>query len=350
MQSDNIFTVGGSISVNVHGWQVGSPPMADTIVGLRIVDAYGTLQSLSPTKNPSLFKCVIGGYGLFGVIVDAELQTVPNTLVTFGARFTDMAHFDTLFTNVVTKNPKVELAYARLSLDPAHFLDEVGLFWYETINEASHPHTIAPEKLVALKRALFRLSQYHSAGKTLRWQAEKTYAKQLAQGKGVLSRNDAMNTDIHILWPLYGTSKDILHEYFIPKSRAYDFVQYLKKRVHAHGINLLNVTIREVKKDTLSALSYAKQDMYGFVCLFSQGVTTQDERAMDVFTKSLIDDALELGGTFYLPYRLHYTGEQLSRAYPEIHQWIQQKKQYDPTLLFQSQFFAHIVATVGPKE
>ena len=31
MQSDNIFTVGGSISVNVHGWQVSSPPVNSRI-------------------------------------------------------------------------------------------------------------------------------------------------------------------------------------------------------------------------------------------------------------------------------------------------------------------------------
>ncbi|XVN42793.1 MAG: FAD-binding protein [Candidatus Rickettsia vulgarisii] len=38
MQSDNIFTVGGSVSVNVHGWQVGSPPpIAASIVNMTLL-------------------------------------------------------------------------------------------------------------------------------------------------------------------------------------------------------------------------------------------------------------------------------------------------------------------------
>ena len=133
-----------------------------------------------------------------------------------------------------------------------------------------------------------------------------------------------------------------MHEYFIPKKHVSQFIQKLKTHIIAHNIKILNVTIREVKKDATSFLTYAKQDVYGVVCLFSQGRTPEEEKKMKKFTQAVIDDALAVSGTFYLPYRLHYTSKQLLSAYPEIKSWIKLKKKYDPNSIFQSQFFSYI--------
>jgi FAD/FMN-containing dehydrogenase/glycerophosphoryl diester phosphodiesterase len=342
MQSDNIFTVGGSIGVNVHGWQVGSPPIVSAVLKMTVITSDGEIQTISPSLNSELFNAVIGGYGMFAVIVDAELETVPNSLVKFHALFTKAENFHEAFEKNISNNSKVELAYARLSTDQNNLLNEVGLFWYETQKTFTQKNDIGSEKLIAIKRSIFRLSEYHNLGKKLRWQAEKTYTKMLAEKQTLLSRNDAMNTDIHILWPLYGKNKDVLHEYFIPKKYVSQFIQKLKTHVIAYNINILNVTIREVKNDDMSSLPYAKKDVYGLVCLFSQEQTLEDEKKMKIFTQAVIDDALTLNGTFYLPYRLHYTTKQLLSSYPEINRWMELKKKYDPNLLFQSQFFAYI--------
>ncbi len=39
-------------------------------------------------------------------------------------------------------------------------------------------------------------------------------------------------------------------------------------------MNILNVTIREVKQDNIFLLSYANTDAFGVVCLFSQNLTS----------------------------------------------------------------------------
>jgi FAD/FMN-containing dehydrogenase len=342
MQSDNIFTVGGSIGVNVHGWQVGAPPIGSTILKMTVITSDGKIHKISPTINSELFNAVIGGYGMFAVIIDAEIITVPNSLVEFNALFTDMENFDQIFEDKINKNQKIELAYARLSTDKDNLFNPVGLFWFETKNSDANKSEITSEKLVAIKRGILRLSEYHNLGKKLRWQSEKYYAKLLAKKHTSLSRNDAMNTDIHILWPLYGNNKDILHEYFIPKKQVNNFINNLKNQIIKHNINILNVTIREVKRDNSSLLSYAKEDVYGLVCLFSQGKTLEDEEKMKIFTQDVISDALILGGTFYLPYRLHYNANQILEAYPNIKNWIALKEKYDAGLVFQSQFFHHI--------
>ena len=59
MQSDNIFTVGGSISVNVHGWQVSSPPIASTIVAMTVMTPDGELKKISKDSDRQLFSAII---------------------------------------------------------------------------------------------------------------------------------------------------------------------------------------------------------------------------------------------------------------------------------------------------
>lgn len=341
MQSDNIFTVGGSISANVHGWQVGAPPIDSTVLSMKVVTADGKIRNISAATDTELFKAIMGGYGQFGVIIEVQLLTVPNSTLKFHAQFMDPKEFESKFQEHVTNNPNAELAYGRLSVDRDHLFEEAGLFWFE--KEDGPSSKLTPESLVAFKRAIFRASQYAELGKALRWSAEKMYSKQLTSS-GPISRNNAMNADIHILWPLYGKSKDILHEYFIPKGRVSEFLARFRDLIQASTVNVLNVTIREVQKDAISLLPYAKQDVFAFVILFSQRQGVEDEKLMQAFTQKLIAETLKLGGTFYLPYRLHYTHDQLLAAYPNLGEWLKIKAKWDPEKLFDSQFFEYISA------
>lgn len=74
MQSQNIFTVGGSISVNVHGRDIRYGSLMDTVKSMRLLQADGSIIEISRTKHPELFSLVNGGYGLFGVILDVTLR------------------------------------------------------------------------------------------------------------------------------------------------------------------------------------------------------------------------------------------------------------------------------------
>ncbi len=340
MQSDNIFTTGGSVSVNVHGWQANKEPLASTIVSMNVITAEGVLKNISATKEPELFKAVIGGYGMFAVIVDIEFQTTTNSSLVFNSKFMPPVELVSCFKQFVTSNPKTELAYARLSIDKQNLFAEAGLFWYETVT-AETDKEIKAGSLIALKRGILRSSEYLELGKKLRWEAEKIYAKQMNDSYPI-SRNNAMNSDIHLLWPLYGSNKDILHEYFVPREKLHDFIIALKTVILKHDINVLNVTIREVNKDNISLLSYAQQDVFALVCLFSQQQTLQDEESMQMFTTNLIDETLKLNGTFYLPYRLHYTQEQLQQSYPKLESFLTFKNKADPENIFYSEFFKNI--------
>jgi len=52
-----------------------------------------------------------------------------------------------------------------------------------------------------------------------------------------------------------------LQEYFIPREKMAAFVDGMRAIVNDDLANLLNVTIRVVHRDTITALPYAKQDV-----------------------------------------------------------------------------------------
>lgn len=100
MQSINIFTVGGTLSVNAHGIAHDPGPIAPTVRSLRIIASNGQLFTASPTENPDLFRHVLGGYGLFGIIVDAELDVVPNATYAWTREQMDYRDFPAYYKKI----------------------------------------------------------------------------------------------------------------------------------------------------------------------------------------------------------------------------------------------------------
>ncbi|HXW01107.1 MAG TPA: FAD-binding oxidoreductase, partial [Anaerolineae bacterium] len=104
MQSTDIFTVGGSISVNAHGMdhQVGA--LGKTIRSMGVMLPDGSIQRVSRTENPELFQLVVGGYGLFGVILDVELEVTDNAIYEPERRIIAYQDFPEVFNQEIAEN------------------------------------------------------------------------------------------------------------------------------------------------------------------------------------------------------------------------------------------------------
>ena len=84
---------------------------------------------------------------------------------------------------------------------------------------------------------------------------------------------------------------------------------------------------------------YADQNMFALVMLFHQPRTRQADQHMAAMTREIIYAVLQSGGRYYLPYRLHATLEQFSRAYPQAQQFFALKRKYDPDEVFQNELY-----------
>jgi hypothetical protein len=70
--------------------------------------------------------------------------------------------------------------------------------------------------------------------------------------------------------------------------------------------------------------------------LFVQKRTAEADDDMRAMTVKLIDRILAIGGSYYLPYRLHATCEQMRIAYPRLDEFVTAKRRYDPRLRFRN--------------
>ena len=146
----------------------------------------------------------------------------------------------------------------------------------------------------------------------MRWSAETKIQPELA-GK-VFSRNQLMNDDAEWYLDHSQDTTDILHEYFVPRDHAGEFLAAARTIIRKHNEDLLNVTVRDVRTDHDTFLNYATQDMLAFVMFFSQPRTPDGDAEMQTMTQDLVGGVLQAGGRYYLPYRLHPTEAQFLRA------------------------------------
>jgi FAD/FMN-containing dehydrogenase len=63
-------------------------------------------------------------------------------------------------------------------------------------------------------------------------------------------------------------------------------------------------------------------------------------------TEALIDKTLALGGSYYLPYRLHARQDQFEKAYPGIRPFVAKKRAMDPGNLFRHAMWDKYMAKV----
>jgi FAD/FMN-containing dehydrogenase len=338
MQSNNSFSVGGSLSVNCHGWQYGRPPIASTVESFRLIKADGEIVHCSRSENSELFSLVLGGYGLFGVILDVELRVVANRRYRLERFVVQSVEALPTFDDKIASRPDAAMVYARMNVSGKRFLEDVILcaFVDDPATDVSIPKLTDPG-LTSLRRAIFRGSANSEYGKEFRWTAETKLQTQIAPT--YYSRNQLLNDGVEIFQNRSADSTDILHEYFLPRGGVEDFVIALRRIVPAHHGNLLNVTVRAVQEDRDSFLRFADQRMLAFVMLFQQPRSAAGDDAMQAMTRDLIDTALASGGRYYLPYRLHATPEQFRAAYPQASEFFRLKRQYDPDELFQNQCY-----------
>ncbi len=341
MQDSNIFSVGGSLSVNAHGKDPRYGSLIGSVNYLKMVTADGKEILCDKTQNKDLFSAVIGGYGLLGIITEVNLLTTQNSIYAFSLIPTQThSVIDTLES--LSKNPENRLLEAHLSVDGERFLTESLIYTYAEAKSSAKPKDeLDGENSIWLRKVIFQASRTSNFGKFLRWELEK-YLSPLIEPKTV-SRNTAMAVPVRFLQNPDPHTTDILQEYFVPTEQANDFLERYKKLVKKYNINLLNVTIRKVNKDINALVSYAQKDMYGFVVYYKINQNSIDTQTLNAFTRELNDYLISIKATYYLCYGSYYSQSQLTTMYPEIRKLFVLKTQQDPDRLFSNLWYENIV-------
>jgi decaprenylphospho-beta-D-ribofuranose 2-oxidase len=340
MQSQNIFTIGGSLSVNVHGRDIRNGSLIETVNWFRLLKPDGTVIKVSRTENSEYFPLVIGGYGLFGVILDVELQLAEDELYTTRTKEMSYKEYAGYFKNHVLGDEEVKMHLARISTAPDTFLKEMYVTDYLLIDHQekySDYNELKEERFTFLTKFLLGLSRDFDWGKNTFWDMQKTFF--LHRSGNTVTRNNVMRSESEFLEYESKNDTDILQEYFVPVDEYEAYIDDLRAYLEARDLNLINITVRYVGRNNDALMSFAKEDMFALVLLINQGMDEEDISATGETVRGMIDITLDHGGSYYLPYYEYPTKEQLKEAYPESEKFFKEKRRLDPDGRFINQFY-----------
>ena len=254
----------------------------------------------------------MGGYGLFGIILDLEVEMVSNMILKPSFEVVATQDFAQHFVKSIKQDARTRMAYGRVSVARARFLEESLIVAFheqpdvgKDLPRAGSSSGSAGLGVAGRERAGRRESAH--AGSWKLWPLPP-----LLQGHSPETRC-SMN--------LFRTSRDepggrtdILHEYFIPPERLNDFIKACQDIIPRSKQELLNITFRYVETDDISVLAYAPAARIAAVMSFWREMIQYPFSDMMQMTEELIDRVLDFGGSFYLPYRLHARRDRVEKS------------------------------------
>jgi FAD/FMN-containing dehydrogenase/SAM-dependent methyltransferase len=351
MQTYANFTVGGSLSVNVHGRYIGLGPLILSVREIRLVLASGEIIDANPQHNADIFYGSIGGYGALGVIVEAVLELAENTLVERVDEKLPASAYPVYFRQKVRDTG--QSIFHNADLYAPHYRSVRAVTWVQTRKQATTPHRLQPH------RKRFPLETYFLWAITEtplgKWRREYFIDPLLYLRQKVHWRNYEAGYDAAELEPPSRKHRTyVLQEYFVPVERFNEFVPRMAEIFQRHRVNVLNVSVRHAFADPGSLLAWARGETFAFVVYYKQRTRRNARDRVAVWTRELIEASISCGGTYYLPYQPHATIGQFHRAYPRAHELFALKRQYDPECRFRNalwdKYYAPTLQTSGTQD
>jgi FAD/FMN-containing dehydrogenase len=337
MQSYNNFSVGGSISTNVHGRYIGYGPIIESVKSFRIVLANGEIVEASREKNKEIFDAVIGGFGFFGVITDITLYLADNAKLERKVEKVNLKDYPEYFAKNIRENKDIIFQNGDIYMN--NFGEENSI-----VNSVSYIKTnkelTTKERLIdkddADKYKVNRLAWYlmseFSFGQYLREYILDPY---MFRNEEVHMRNYEASYDISELEPSDRKEKSyVLQEYFIPVEKFNEFIPKMAEVFKKNNVNVLNVSIRHARKDEESLMSWAPSEVFAFVIYYKQGSSEEEKNKTGEWIREMTQKIIEVDGKYYLPYQPYATYDQFTKIYKNYDKFFEMKQKLDSEYRF----------------
>ncbi len=138
----------------------------------------------------------------------------------------------------------------------------------------------------------------------------------------------------------------MISELYVPRRHLTDFMDDVRRDFMVNEVDFIYGTIRLIEQETESALPWAR-DRYACV-IFNLHIDHEPQSiaaAHLAFTR-LIDYARMHTGSYYLTYHRFARSDQLLACHPGIGDFLAAKRRLDPSGVFQSDWYRHLVSQV----
>ena len=336
------FTLGGSLSSNVHGRGLRMKPLISNIEAFSMITADGKSIRCSRQENNELFRLAIGGYGLFGLIDTVTLRLVPRQKL---RRVVEIIRADNLpkrFEERIAQNFLYGDFQFSVDEKSPDFLQRGVFSCYEPIGE-DEPMAAKKELRDGDWLKLLRLAY------TDREKAFKRYSEYYLSTNGQTYWSDTNQLSAYL--PNYAQkireqvggdeSSLIITEIYVPRPDLPDFLAQAANLLRSNNTTVIYGTVRVIEKDDESFLAWAKEP---YACIIFNLLTLHTPNGIEAPARSfrgLIDLAIARAGSYYLTYHKFAKPEQVLACYPQFKEFLALKRKYDAADRFQSDWYRY---------
>jgi FAD/FMN-containing dehydrogenase len=335
-------SLGGALAANIHGRCLTSGPIIQDVESLLLVDGSGQLRHCSRRENRDLFSLVIGGYGLFGIVIHVTLRLVPRQKMERVVEVIELAGLTDVFESRIREGYLYgDFQYAT---DVENLLQRGVFSCYRPVPQ----ETPIPEQQKQLSGAdwLKLIELAH----TDRRRAFDFYAQHYRATSGQIYWSDTHQLSTYV--PDYHDSvncrlgdgpkgTEMITEIYVPRQNLEEFLKEVREDFQRHQVEPIYGTIRLIEQDAESFLAWARKP---WACvIFNLHVPHTPDgiaKAKEDFRR-LIRRGIRHGGSYYLTYHRWAGRRQVETCYPQFVEFLELKRKHDPEERFQSEWYRH---------
>ena len=340
-------SIGGALAANVHGRGLRMRPIIADIESFVLVNADGNVLNCSRQENGELFRLVIGGYGLFGVVYSVTLRLVPRQKLQRAVSVIDIEHLMLAFEQ------HIEAGF--LYGDFQYSIDDSS-DGYLTKGLFSCYRPVALETPIPVKQRELSVDDWRRL--ILFAHANKPQAFEQYVAHYVATDGQIYWSDLHQLGyyeenyhrmldqnlGATAPATEVITEVYVPLQSLAAFMHDVRVEFRQHKTEVVYGTIRLVERDEESFLAWARESFACIIFNLHVSHSPEGQESAAAAFRRLIDRAIQYGGSYYLTYHKHATRAQVEKCYPQLLEFLRLKQRFDPAERFQSDWYRHYTA------
>jgi decaprenylphospho-beta-D-ribofuranose 2-oxidase len=327
-------TVSDIVNFNLPSDSLDDSLAIETIRSFRLLTPSGEVVNVNRAENPELFSLVIGGYGLFGIIIDAEFELASDG--TFEKRTYISKRDDFLnlfFSKIFLKNDTVSMVATLYLHHPRISPDVISVTsWFEQSKEALQKRNDNEFSLL-LKNLRNEISFFKT---TVHF--DEDIFKQL------FSRNEVQSALKDILFEeknMYKDRRTNTYTYYVPVRNLNPFLDFIIEKNNNGELYTPKITLYFIKSNREGYLSpSSKEDM--FMVTYTDEYTHTDRRTKEDRQKVQLEVTKKVTaftGRDALTNSYHGSREDMLKQYQNIPAFIKQKNARDSLSLFTTEWY-----------
>jgi FAD/FMN-containing dehydrogenases len=337
-------SIGGALASNVHGRGLKFKPIIDQVESFTLMDHTGNERRCDRKENAELFRLVIGGYGLFGIVTAVQLRLWERKKVQRIVEIRDTKDIPQSFDQRIADGYLYgDFQFATDSKRDS-FMRRGVFSCYRPVEQntalTENPTRFRPEdwaKLTYYSHKYKRRAFDAYTSRYLKTSGQIYWADSQLSGAYVDNYHEELDRKLHAKVK----ATEMITEIYVPRNSLVSFMEEARAELRKQEANVIYGTVRLIERDDESFLRWAKES---YACVIFNLHVTHDSQGLDKAGRAfraLIDLGIRQGGNYYLTYHRFATREQVEACYPQFKEFLQLKLKHDPGEIFQSDWYRH---------